>query len=101
DKNYDMLLKNPGVQIEATEAINLLYNYKFAEAEAEFRWLKYRYPHHPMPQFLMGLAEWWKIVPNTDNTAYDNRFLARMDSCIYLAEKLYDQKEYKVEPAFF
>ena len=42
DKNYDMLLKNPGVQIEATEAINLLYNYKFAEAEAEFRWLKYR-----------------------------------------------------------
>ena len=101
DKNYDMLLKNPGVQIEATEAINLLYNYKFAEAEAEFRWLKYRYHHHPMPQFLMGLAEWWKIVPNTDNTAYDNRFLARMDSCIYLAEKLYDQKEYKVEPAFF
>ena len=101
DKNYDMLLKNPGVQIEATEAINLLYNYKFNEAESEFRWLKYRYPNHPMPQFLMGLADWWKIVPNTDNTAYDDRFLARMDSCIYLAEKLYEQKEYKVEPAFF
>ena len=49
----------------------------------------------------MGLADWWKIVPNTDNTAYDNRFLSRMDSCIYLAEKLYDQKENKVEPAFF
>lgn len=101
DKNYDMLLKNPGVQIEATEAINLLYNYKFSEAQREFRWLQYRYPKHPMPHFLMGLAEWWKIVPNTDNEAYDNRLLAHMDSCIYLAEKLYEEKENKVEPAFF
>lgn len=101
DKNYDMLLKNPGVQIEATEAINLLYNYKFAEADREFRWLKYRYPNHPMPHFLMGLAEWWKIVPNTENTTHDNRLLAQMDSCIVLAERLYEDKENKVEPAFF
>ncbi len=101
DKNYDMLLKNPGVQIEATEAINLLYNFKFGEAESEFRWLQYRYPKHPMPHFLMGLAEWWKIVPNTDNQTHDNRLLAHMDSCIYLAEKLYEEKENKVEPSFF
>ncbi|TDB69006.1 tetratricopeptide repeat protein [Arundinibacter roseus] len=101
DKNYDLLLKNPGVQIEATEAINLLYNYKFEEADKEFRWLKYRYPKHPMPHFLMGLAEWWKIVPNTDNTAYDNRLLAHLDSCIVLAEQLYEEKENKVEPSFF
>ena len=51
DRNYDMLLANPGVQIEATEAINKLYNYKFGDAESEFNWLKYRYPNHPMPQF--------------------------------------------------
>ena len=101
DKNYDMLLKNPGVQIEATEAINLLYNYKFDEADKEFRWLKYRYPNHPMPHFLMGLAEWWKIVPNTENTAYDDRLIAQMDSSIALAEKLYEERDNKVEPAFF
>lgn len=101
DKNYDMLLKNPGVQIEATEAINLLYNYKFEEADREFRWLKYRYPTHPMPHFLMGLAQWWKIVPDTDNEAFDNRFVAQMDSCIRLAENLYDSKDDKVEASFF
>jgi hypothetical protein len=101
DKNYDMLLKNPGVQIEATEAINLLYNYKFEEADREFRWLKYRYPTHPMPHFLMGLAQWWKIVPNTDNEAYDNQFVAQTDSCIRLAENLYDSKDDKVEASFF
>ena len=101
DNKYDMLLKNPGIQIEATEAINQLYNYKFYEADKEFRWLKVRYPNHPLPLFLLGLAEWWKIVPNTDVTDYDDKCLAYMDSTIRLAEKMYDDKENKVEPAFF
>ena len=101
DKKYEMLLSNPGVQIEATEAINKLYNFQFAEADVEFRWLKYRYPNHPMPYFLMGLAEWWKIVPNIDNTQYDERCVALMDTCIAIAEKLYDSKEDKTEASFF
>jgi hypothetical protein len=101
DKNYDMVLKNPGVQIESTEAINMLYNYKFDEADKDFRWLKYRYPKHPMPHFLMGLAEWWKIVPNTDNEAFDKAFLAQMDSTIALADKMYDIEQNKIEAAFF
>jgi hypothetical protein len=101
DKKYEMLLSNPGVQIEATEAINKLYNFKFEEADAEFRWLRYRYPRHPMPYFLMGLSEWWKMVPNTDDTRYDDRCLALMDSCIDLADKLYDEKEDKIEASFF
>ncbi|WP_018617917.1 hypothetical protein [Spirosoma luteum] len=101
DKKYDGLLKHPGVQIESAEAINQMYNYKFYEADKEFRWLRLRYPNHPMPYFLMGLAEWWKIVPNTDVTDYDDRCLALMDTTITLAEKLYDDSENKLEPAFF
>lgn len=101
DKKYDGLLKHPGVQIESAEAINQMYNYKFYEADKEFRWLRLRYPKHPMPYFMMGLAEWWKIVPNTDVTDYDDKCLMYMDSTIYLAEKLYDKSENKLEPAFF
>ncbi|AKD57821.1 tetratricopeptide repeat protein [Spirosoma radiotolerans] len=101
DKKYDGLLKHPGVQIESAEAINLMYNYKFYEADKEFRWLRVRYPKHPMPYFLMGLAEWWKIVPNTDITDYDSQCIAYMDTTITLAEKLYDDSENKLEPSFF
>ena len=101
DKKYDGLLKHPGVQIESAEAINQMYNYKFYEADKEFRWLRLRYPSHPMPYFLMGLAEWWKIVPNTDVTEYDDRCLALMDTTITLAEKLYDESDDKLEPSFF
>ncbi len=101
DKKYDGLLKHPGVQLESAEAINQLYNYKFYEADKEFRWLKVRYPRHPMPYFLQGLAEWWKIVPDIDVTDYDDRCLALMDTTILLAEKLYDNSENKIEPSFF
>lgn len=101
DKNYDMILKNPSVEIESTEAINLLYNFKFPEADREIRWLKYRFPNHPMPHFLLALAEWWKIVPNTDVTRYDDRMVMHLDSAITLAKRLHDQKENKIEPAFF
>jgi predicted Zn-dependent protease len=101
DKKYEGLLKHPGVQIESAEAINQMYNYKFYEADKEFRWLRVRYPKHPMPYFLMGLAEWWKIVPNTDVTDYDDKCLMYMDSTITLAEKLYDDSENKLEPSFF
>ncbi len=101
DKKYDGLLKHPGVQIESAEAINFMYNYKFYEADKEFRWLKLRYPKHPMPYFLMGMAEWWKIVPNTDVTDYDDKMIAYMDTTIALAEELYDNSDNKLEPAFF
>lgn len=101
DKSYDMVLKNPSVEIESTEAINLLYNFRFHEADREIRWLKYRFPRHPMPHFMLALAEWWKIVPNTDVTLYDDRMLMHLDSAITLAKKLHSQKENKIEPAFF
>ncbi len=101
DKNYPRLLEHPGVKLESAEAINLLYNYKFYEADKEFRLLRLRYPNHPMPTFLMALAEWWKIVPNTDVTDYDDRCEMFLDSTITLGEKLYEDSETKVEASFF
>ena len=96
-----LLIADQLVQIEITEAVNDMYNFKFAKAEQQFRWLKQKYPTHPLPYFLMGLSEWWKILPNTKNDSYDERFYAFMDTAIYFAEKIYDVPQYKVEGAFF
>ena len=65
ERSKGMLLLTSEVQIEATTAINHMYNFKFYEAEKEFNYLKVKYPDHPLPEFLLGLMEWWKIVPNT------------------------------------
>lgn len=97
-----ILLADRSVQLECAQALDDLYNFNFDKAEEDFRSLKEKYRWHPLPYFLMGLIEWWKIMPNIANKAYDDRFLAYMDSTIAIAENLYDnQPHYKVEAAFF
>ncbi|WPP48317.1 tetratricopeptide repeat protein [Catalinimonas niigatensis] len=95
------LLLDVNVQIEATQAVNDMYNFKFARAEQQFRWIKQKYKTHPLPYFLLGLSEWWKIVPNVDVTQYDKKFLAYMDTAIYYADRMFKQDEEDPEAAFF
>ena len=97
-----ILLNDLGVQLECTQALNDLYNFKFEEAEKTFRHLRQKYIWHPLPYFLMGLIERWKIMPNTKDQSHDEIFIAYMDTTINVAEKLYDKyPEYKTEASFF
>ncbi len=95
------LLLDMNMQIEATEAVNDMYNFKFARAERQFRWIKQAHPTHPLPYFLLGLSQWWKIVPNIYETQHDESLLAYMDTATYYAERMLDQNEQDPESAFF
>lgn len=97
-----MLLSDMTVQLECTQALNDLYNFKFETAERSFNSLKRGYGWHPLPYFLLGLSEWWKIMPNTSDKSHDDRFLAYMDTTITVAERIYDElPQYKAEASFF
>ena len=97
-----ILLQDINIQFDATQALHDLYDFKFEEAEKQFRWIKQKYPWHPLPYFLLGLSEWWKIMPEMTNLDHDERFMAYMDTAIVVAENLYDNREeYRVEGAFF
>ncbi|MEP5612524.1 MAG: hypothetical protein ABJP45_09760 [Cyclobacteriaceae bacterium] len=94
------LLQNPYIQIEATEAINSMYNFEFTKSKNHFNYLKKQYPWHPLPYLLTSLNYWWRIVPNYDNEEWDEEFLAYMDTTQRLAKRLY--KDYnEIEGAFF
>lgn len=99
DSNYS-LLSNPFIQMEATQAINDMYNFQFERSMSHFRYLQKEYGWHPLPYFLMGLNYWWRILPNFDNTQYDATFYAYMDTSMILAERMYNELN-KVEGAFF
>ena len=101
EKERKPLLLDMNMQIEATEAVNDMYNFKFARAERQFRWIKQAHPTHPLPYFLLGLSQWWKIVPNIYETQYDESLLAYMDTATYYAERMLDQNEQDPESAFF
>lgn len=97
-----MLLLNPDIKYELEGAVDNMYNFKYEIAEKQFKSLRRRYPEHPMPYFLMGLSQWWKIMPtNIQTQKYDESFLAYMDSTIQKAEKMYDRDEKNFEAAFF
>jgi len=97
-----ILISNLQIQVETTQALEDMYNFKFDKAEMQFQWLKQKYAWHPLPYFLIGLGEWWKIMPDTKNKSHDERFLAYMDSSIMLANNLHKKhSEYRIEAAFF
>lgn len=96
-----MLLTDPTIQMESTFGIDNMYNFQFKVAESQFRWLKAKYERHPLPNFLLGLSQWWKIMPDIRQTQYDLLFLTYMDSSIYYAERLLENPETEVEGAFF
>ena len=95
-----LLLLNTAVQIESNDAIDAMYNFKFKIAEYQFQKLKDRYGWHPLPYFLLGLNEWWQLVPYVGNTYHDDAFYAYMDTSLFLAERIYKEVN-KIEGAFF
>lgn len=95
-----LLLLDEQIQIDANQAINDMYNFQFGEADKQFRWLKQKYGWHPLPYFLMGLSQWWRIMPDLDVTRYDDEFRAYMDTALVLSERIYDLGS-EVEGAFF
>ncbi|MTI19561.1 tetratricopeptide repeat protein, partial [Fulvivirga sp. RKSG066] len=99
--DHIILIADMQLQIEISEAMNDLYNFKFEKAEKQFRWLKQKYGWHPLPYFLLGLSEWWKIMPNINETKYDEKFLAYMDTVIVISENLHEMPKHEVEGAFF
>ncbi len=101
DHSPKILLMDKDVQIDATQAVNDMYNFKFEKAERQFRWLAQDHPEHPLPYFLLGLSQWWRMAPNIDNGAYDEEFMQYMNRSLELARKMYDQDPENVEAGFF
>ena len=99
--SLDILLMDKDVQIDATQAVNDMYNFKFEKAERQFRWLAQDYPDHPLPYFLLGLSQWWRMAPNIDDGSYDEAFMQYIDQSLDLAHKMHDKNPENVEASFF
>lgn len=96
-----ILISDMQLQIDINQAMNDLYNFKFDKAERQFKWLKQKYGWHPLPYFLLGLSEWWKIMPDISNTSHDEKFLAYMDTVINISERMHDIPRHEAESNFF
>lgn len=96
-----LLLEDTGVQIDATAAINAMYNFDFDESARLYRELRFRYPKHPLSLFLSGLNLWWMIMPDEEQTKYDDQFMYYMDTTIAAAMPMLDNEDTRIEASFF
>lgn len=101
DGDQVILISDMQMQIDVNQAMNNLYNFKFDAAEREFQYLKVKYGWHPLPYFLLGLSEWWKIMPNMLDESHDEKFIAYMDTVIMISERMHEIPRHEVEAAFF
>ncbi|MDB5271910.1 MAG: hypothetical protein JWO58_277 [Chitinophagaceae bacterium] len=103
-KERVLLLNNDAIQLEATDALNAMYNFKFVEAEMKFLEFQERYPEHPMPYFLMALSNWWKMMPDLENKKYIEKyadeFFRYTDLAIEKGEKAFEEDDQNEETAF-
>ena len=79
-KKSDYLLDNMQIQIESTEAVDSMYNFNFASAEKQFRWIIQAHPDHPLGYFLLSLSNWWKLLPEDHIRTYDDCLLYTSDA---------------------
>jgi len=90
------LMQYEDLQIEATEALNNMYNFKFDIAETKFQEILQRYPDHPLPYYIIGLSNWWKMMPFGEDDPriklYEPQFDKYMELSIEKAEKIARQK---------
>lgn len=96
-----LLIADIIVQIEATEAMNAMYNFDFKEAKKQYHWITQKHPESPLSYFLLGLNEWWKMMPDTDVKDFDEGFHHYMDTTILIAENMLEISESRIEGAFF
>ena len=101
NSNGQILLMDKDVQIDATQAVNDMYNFKFEKAERQFRWLVQDYPDHPLPYFLLALSQWWRMAPNIDDGKYDDEFMAYIEKSLELSQEMYEKDKDNVEASFF
>ena len=87
EQDSSILLNNMYIQMEVNASVNAIYNAEHEKVEKDFRWLRYRFPNHPLPYFLYGLNEWWKILPEPSHYPNNEKMIAYLDTAQFYERK--------------
>ncbi|WP_340152934.1 tetratricopeptide repeat protein [uncultured Marivirga sp.] len=101
EQDSSILLNNMYIQMEVNASVNAIYNAEHEKVEKDFRWLRYRFPNHPLPYFLYGLNEWWKILPEPSHYPNNEKMIAYLDTAQFYAEFMKERDEDNMEATFF
>ncbi len=93
--------KQPGFDSTISRGIKQIYDIDFAGAEITFKGLIADYPAKPQGRFFLAMIDWWKILMDPDNEAYDDMFFQKLEDVIYQCDEILEKDPNNVDALFF
>ncbi len=84
-----------------SRGIDQIYNIDFPGAEKSFKGLIASYPDKPQGRFFLAMIDWWKILMDPDNEAYDDIFFQKLEDVIYQCDGILKNDPNNVDALFF
>ncbi len=94
-------ITDPVFDSHVRKGIDYVYNLSFDSARGEFQTVIHLKANHPAGYFFLAMVEWWRILIDIDNTAYDEKFYSMLEKVIGLCDKRLDRDENDVTALFF
>ncbi len=82
------LINDPQFRITAQAAVDSIYNFNFEGSEQLLRPWKEKYPDHPLWLLIEGMALWWEVLSDLNDTSHDEQFFYLMKRADYESSKL-------------
>ena len=95
------LLTDAALQQTIQRTLDNIYNYDFAEADANIRQLRARYPQHPIAPMLLATKVQWQYLPLKGNPAASAQLIQACNQTLANAQKLLVRDKDDPEGTFF
>ena len=94
-------LTDPAIQQGIQRTMDNIYGMNFAEADAQIRQLRARYPQHPLGPILLATKIELQYLPVHENKAARAQFVQAVNEGMTLAKQMLDKDEKDPEAVFF
>jgi hypothetical protein len=92
---------DPASEALTRAGIDHIYNLEFDSARTEFGKVIAAHPDHPAGHFFLAAVEWWRIMADIENTAYDDNFIGMLDRVIEVCDRRLEKDEKDIAALFF
>jgi tetratricopeptide (TPR) repeat protein len=92
---------DPASEALTRAGIDHIYNLELDSARNEFRKVIASHPDHPAGHFFLAAVEWWRIMADIENTAYDDNFIGMLDRVIEVCDRRLEKDANDIAALFF
>lgn len=99
--HFSVPLKSQTKDPEIESGISYIYHTKFDSADIKFNSYIKKHSNNPEGYFFLAMLDYWKILLNKKDEAYDDEFNERIKKVIDVSDKILDKNENDFNAIFY